>query len=121
MRKYHVLAFLGAAVLSVSACADPSIASSQAAANTVTVQGSGFSAQRLTPGEAEHMRGTFRLDDGRVMVLSTTRNRLFAELDGKREELVPRGQNSFSTRESGTRLTFDQVPFPNDVVVSTMR
>jgi len=121
MRMQSVLALLGTAFLSASAFADPSIVSSSAGANTVTVQGSGLSAKRLAPGEAQHMKGSFRLDDGRMLVLSTSRNRLFAELDGKREELVPSGQNGFVARESGTRMRFDQVPFANDVVVSNVR
>ena len=121
MRIQHVLAFAAAATLSVSAFADPSIAATQAVANTVTVQAGALSAKRMAPGEAKHMKGTFRLEDGRVLVLTPSRDRLFAELDGKREELVPAGQNRFVARDSGTRLTFDQVPFASEVVVSSLR
>jgi len=123
MRIQQALAFIGAATLSLSACADPSIASSAssqtAAASTVTVQAGTLSAQRLQPGEARHMKGAFRLEDGRILVLTDARNRLFAELDGKREELLPQGQNRFIARDSGTRMRFDSVPYANDVVVST--
>jgi len=122
MRIQQVLAFIGAATLSVSAFAEPSIPPSQAAsANTVTVQAGASMVSRMTPGEAQHMKGTFQLEDGRKLVLSNTNNRLFAELDGKREELIPAGQNRFVARDSGTRMTFDRVPFANDVVVSSAR
>jgi hypothetical protein len=67
------------------------------------------------------MKGTFQLDDGRMLVLSATRNRLFAELDGKREELVPIGQNRFVARDSGTRMSFDRVPYAQEVVVDSAR
>jgi len=121
MRIQHVLAFAAVATLSVSACAEPSIVATQATANTVTIQAGTLSAKRMAPGEAQHMKGAFRLVDGRVLVLTPSRDRLFAELDGKREELVPAGQNRFVARESGTRLTFDQVPFASEVVVSSLR
>lgn len=122
MRIPHVLAFLGAATLSVSAFAEPSIPTSQvSAANTVTVQAGPHSGYRMAHGEARRMKGAFRLEDGRTLVLSDSRDRLFAELDGKREELMSQGNNRFIARDSGTRMTFDQVPFANDVVVSTAR
>jgi hypothetical protein len=126
MRIQHFLGFFAAVTLSAAACAEPSVPPSQAslqaaAGNTVAVQGSALSAQRLPAGEAQHMKGTFRLADGRMLVLSESRNRLFAELDGKREELVSVGQNSFVARESRIRLAFDSVPFANEVVVSNMR
>jgi hypothetical protein len=121
MRIQHVLAFAAAATLSVSAFAEPLNVSAPSAASTVTIQASTLSAKRLAPGTAQHMKGTFRLEDGRVLVLEPSRERLFAELDGKREELVPAGGNRFVARESGTRLTFDQVPFASEVVVSSLR
>jgi len=126
MRIQHVLGFAAAVALSAIACAEPSVPPSQAnlpaaPGNVVAVQGSALSAYRLPAGEARHMKGTFRLADGRTLVLTDSRNRLFAELDGKREELVPLGQNSFVARESGTRLAFDSVPFATEVVVSKTR
>jgi hypothetical protein len=126
MRIQHVLGLFAAATLSTAALAEPSVPPSQATlqaapVNTVAVQAGAPSAQRLAAGEARHMKGTFRLADGRLLVLSNSRDRLFAELDGKREELVPAGQNRFVARESRTRLAFDSVPFANEVVVSNPR
>lgn len=119
MRIQHVLAFAAAAALSLSAFAGPAIAPSPNAANVVTIEAGNSAAFRLPPGEAQHMKGTFQLDDGRMLVLSNSGNRLYAELDGKREQLVPKGQNRFLARSSGTMLTFDRVPFATDVVVSS--
>jgi hypothetical protein len=124
MRIQHVLAFAAAATLSVSAFADPSFnVSRSATANNVLVPGgaSANSLHRLTPAEAERMRGAFRLDDGRVLTVSNKRDKLFAELDGKTEELLPVGQNRFVTRDSGTRVAFNQVPFAEQVVLDMAR
>jgi hypothetical protein len=124
MRIQHVLAFAAAATLSVSAFADPTFnVAPSATANSVLVQGgaSANSLHRLTPAEAEHMRGAFRLDDGRVLTVSNKRDKLFVELDGKTEELLPVGQNRFVARDSGTRVAFNQVPFADQVVLNAAR
>lgn len=121
MRIHHVLAFAAAATLSLSAFADPAIPPAPNAANVVTIEAGNSAAFRLAPGEAQHMRGTFQLDDGRMLVLTDSGNRLYAQLDGKREQLVPKGQNRFLAKSTGTMLTFDRVPFATDVVVSSVR
>ncbi len=121
MRIQHVLAFAAAATLSLSAFADPAIPPAPNAANVVTIEAGNSAAFRLAPGEAQHMRGTFQLDDGRMLVLTDSGNRLYAQLDGKREQLVPKGQNRFLAKSTGTMLTFDRVPFATDVVVSSAR
>jgi hypothetical protein len=67
------------------------------------------------------MGGTFKLDDGRMLVLTSKRSTLFAEFDGKREELVPVGANSFISRDTGAKLTFDHVPFGAEVTLNQAR
>ena len=52
------------------------------------------------------------------MRVSYEHRRLFAELGARKSELVPIGGNSYAARGTGMRLTFDQVPFATDVVVS---
>lgn len=118
MRIPHVLAFIGAATLSLSACAEPTIAAVPAAdANTVLVQASA-TPYKPTPAEVQDIKGAFKLDDGRLMTVSNKRNKLFVELDGKREELVPLGENRFVTRDSGTVVAFNQLPFAHEVVLT---
>jgi hypothetical protein len=124
MRIQHVLAFAAAATLSVSAFAEPSFSvSPSASANGMLVPGgaSANSLHRLSPADAEHMKGAFRLDDGRILTVTNKRDKLFAELDGKTEELVPVGQNRFVARSSGTRVAFNQVPFADQVVLDMAR
>jgi hypothetical protein len=118
MRILPVLALLGAATLSMSAFADPSIAPSASVANNATAQLQPSMAYRLTKDDADRMRGTFGLTDGRTITITSRLNKLFVDLDGKREELVPVGPNLFVTRDSGARLTFNRVPYPEDVVVN---
>lgn len=122
MRIQHLLAFAGAAFLSLTACADPNIVSApNAASDTVLAQTVFAPGYRLTPDEATHMQGAFKLDDGRVMKVSSRGSHLFVELDGKREELMPAGAKGFVARDSGTRVAFDRVPFAEEAVVSQAR
>jgi hypothetical protein len=116
MRIVQALAFTAAATLSLSAFADPSIAPSSASASAVMA--SSHSAYRLTQDEAEHMRGSFRLSDGRTITVTNKMNKLFVELDGKREELVPVAPKKFITRDTGATVAFNQVPFADEVVVN---
>ena len=120
MRISHVLAFAAAATLSSVAFADstaPAAPSSQPA-TTVLVNAAAHSLYKLTPAEAQGMVGSFQLDDGRLLVLTSKRSKLYAEIDGKREELVPLGETRFVSRDTGAELTFDQVPFGMTVTMN---
>jgi exo-beta-1,3-glucanase (GH17 family) len=120
MRISHVLAFAAAATLSSAAFADSSGSTAPASrsATTVLVSAAPHSQYKLTPAEAQGMIGSFQLEDGRLLVLTSKRSTLYADFDGKREELVPVGQNRFVSRDSGAQLTFDQVPFGVQVVLN---
>jgi hypothetical protein len=117
MRIVQALAFTAAATLSLSAFADPSIAPSSATAGAV-IDSSTHTAYRLTQDEAEHMRGAFRLTDGRTITVTSRMNKLYVDLDGKREEMVPVAPKTFVTRDTGATVAFNQVPFADEVVVN---
>jgi hypothetical protein len=117
MRIQQVFLFAAAAAVSLGALADPTIAPSPNRADVVQQTVQGNSGYRLTADEAEHMRGVFQLDDGRKLTVTSKRTRLYAELDGKTEELVPVSPTAFVARASGLRLAFDQVPFGGEVVI----
>jgi hypothetical protein len=117
MRIVQALAFAAAATLSLSAFADPSVAPSSATASAVMAP-SAYGAYRLTTDEAEHMRGSFRLTDGRTITVTNRMNKLFVELDGKREEMVPVAPKKFVTRDTSATVAFNQVPFADEVVVN---
>lgn len=116
MRIQQVLAFIGAATLSISAFADPSIAPSSASVSAALASPA-TAAYRLSLDEAQHMRGAFRLTDGRTITVTNRMNKLYVDLDGKREELVPVGPKKFVTRDTGANVAFNQVPFADEVVV----
>jgi hypothetical protein len=121
MRIKHVLAFLGAAAVSTCAFAEPSLpASASADANTVIVQGGASPAVRLTPAEAHEANGSFLLDDGRVLTLSNRGSKVFVELDGKREELLPVSRTRFVARTSGDELAVSSPRFPETVKLTQM-
>jgi hypothetical protein len=119
MRISHVLAFAAVATLSASAFAAPlgSIEPSSQATNTALVQAPQHT-HKLSADDARAMRGTYRLDDGRMLVLTSTRSQVFAEFDGRREELLPVQGSRFVSRDTGAELTFDRVPFASQVVLS---
>jgi hypothetical protein len=117
MRILPVLAFIGAASVSLSAFADSSIPPAVAAGSLASVQVRAAHTY-LSKDDAEHMRGTFALTDGRTITVTNKQNRLFVDLDGKREELVPAGATQFVTRDTGARIRFDQVPYAAEVVVN---
>jgi hypothetical protein len=117
MRIVQALVLAAAATVSMSAFADPSIAPSSATANAV-VASSTYGGYRLTTDEAAHMRGTFRLADGRTITVTSRMSKLYVDLDGKREELVPVASNKFVTRDTGATVAFNQVPFADEVVVN---
>ena len=119
MRISHAAAFvaLSLGLSSIAFAAPIGSTAPISQASTVVVNASPHSLYRLTPAEASGMVGTFRLDDGRLLVLTSKRSTLFAEFDGKREELVPVGQNHFVSRDTGAKLSFDQVPFGVEVVL----
>jgi hypothetical protein len=117
MRTQHFLVLAAAATLSASAFADPSVATANAG-NTVTVQASPASYYRMSPADAQHMKGAFQLADGRVLTVTNQRSKLFAEVDGKKEELVQVGPQRFVARDSGARVAFDQVPYAGEVTLN---
>ena len=126
MRKSHVLAVAATALfLGVSGCAfaggNGSIAPASQAASSVLVNAAPHARYKLTPAEVQGMVGAFRLDDGRLLVLSGKRNTLYAEFDGKREELVPVDGNHFISRDTGAELAFDHVPFGAEVVLNQIK
>lgn len=118
MRTQHFLVLAAAATLSAGAFADPSVAPAHADGNTVTVQAGQASYYRMTPADAQHMQGAFQLTDGRVLTVTNQRNKLFAEVDGKKEELVQIGPQRFVARDSGARVAFDQVPYAGEVTLN---
>ena len=117
MRTQQFLVLAAAAILSASAFADPSVTPANAG-NTVTVQAGQAGYYRMSAAEAQHMKGAFQLADGRVLTVTNQRSKLFAEVDGKTEELVQVGPQRFVARDSGARIAFDQVPYAGEVTLN---
>ncbi len=117
MRIYAQLAIAAAAAVSAAAGAAPS-STVEAATQMMTVQTIAATPYRMPTADAATLAGTYGLSNGETLRVSYERSRLFAELGERKAELVPSGGNSFAARGSTMRLTFDQVPFATDVVVS---
>jgi hypothetical protein len=115
MRIKQVLAFLGAAAVSTAVFAAPAPVSLSGDGHTVTVHGDSSPVIRLTPGQAEEVAGSFRLQDGRVLRLTSQSNRVYMEVDGKREELLPVSRTEFVARQSGARVALDDESYAENV------
>ena len=117
MRIVHAFAFAAAVGLSVSASTSAFAEGSIAPTLSKPAAAAGQGWLRLSPTEARQMRGTFRLDDGRVLVVRNEGARLLAEFDGKREMLVRTADHRFAARNSGVEFEFNRVPYPEEVVL----
>jgi hypothetical protein len=120
MQIKKVLAFLGAAAVSSWALAEPAPISVSADGSTVVVQGNPMPVYRLAPGQAEAVRGAFKLEDGRTLKLTNWQNKVFMELGGTREQLLPVSGTEFVAPRSGARLALEQEAFAGKVTLTTV-
>jgi hypothetical protein len=122
MRIKQVLAFIGAAAVSTLALAEPAAPVSVSAdGNTVFVQGDPSPVFRLSPGQAEDVAGSFRLDDGRSLRLTSHQNKVFMEVDGKREQLLPLSRTEFVAKNSGARVELNEEAFASKVTLTQLQ
>jgi hypothetical protein len=117
----QVLAFAGAAAVSALALAGPAPVAVSADGNTVTVHGDTSRIVRLTPNEAAETAGSFKLQDGRLLRLTSQDRKVFMEVDGKREELLPLSRTEFVASKSGARIALDEESFAGNVRLTQFR
>lgn len=118
MRIAHVMTLIGAAALSLSAAAEPASTAASASIATVNVA---QSVQKLNPWDVKAVVGTYALDDGRTLRVSTEHRKLYAEVDGVKTELVAVGGKRFASIDDKLHLTFDTTQsVANDVTLSTL-
>jgi hypothetical protein len=121
MYTKQVLAFFGAAALSTAAFAAPAPVSVSPDGSTVTVYGDTSPVYRLSPGQAQDTNGAFRLQDGRVLRLTSRYNKVYMEVDGKREELLPLSATEFVSAQSGDRVALDNADYAGNVKLTQFR
>lgn len=109
---------LAATASAAPAPAPASSNSDQADSALVTVQTIAGTAYRVPTADAAALAGTYPLSNGESMRVSYEGSRLYAALGSRKTELVPAGGSSFAARGTAMLLTFDQVPFATDVVIS---
>jgi hypothetical protein len=114
MRIAHVLTLIGAAALSLSAAAEPanidSTASSMATVNVT----------RMRSSDVKAVLGTYALEDGRTLRVSTEQRKLYAELDGAKKEIFKVDDAKFASRDDALRVSFDAGSVSSAVTVSTL-
>ena len=121
MHIKQILAFLGAAAVSTAVLAAPAPVSVSADGNTVTVRGDASPVYRLTPAQAQDTNGAFKLQDGRVLRLTSRDRKVYMEVDGKREELLPLSRTAFVAARSGDRVELEEDSFADTVTLTQSR
>ncbi|MGJ7914747.1 hypothetical protein ACI48D_04600 [Massilia sp. LXY-6] len=122
MRIKQVLAFLGAATVSTLALAEPALPVAVSSdGNTVIVQGAASRMFHLTPGQAQDTNGVYKLEDGRQLKLTSHNSKVFMEVDGRREELLPLSRTDFVARDSGARVALDEEAFATNIQLTQFR
>jgi len=117
MRITHVLTMIAAAAASFSAAAAPAAVSSTSAIATVPVVGQ-TAVHKLKQAEYARLQGLYELSDGRVLEVTMNQGKLYAEVGGKKAEIVHAGPTRFVSRDDAVRIVFDSVPYPMNVNVS---
>jgi hypothetical protein len=121
MRIAHVLTLAAAAAISFPASAADGISAMASSADvSTTVPVTARSIYKLNRLDYQRVQGAYQLEDGRVLRVSTAYGKLFAELDGKRSEVLATGPNQFASRDDAVRVRFEQVSGA-DVAVSVPR
>lgn len=117
MRITHVIALAAAAAASFSASANPGAVTGASDVATVPVVGRTV-VHKLKPSEYARLQGLYELSDGRVLEVSMDNGKLYAEVGGKKAEIVHTGPTRFVSRDDALRINFDSVPYPMNVNVS---
>lgn len=73
----------------------------------------------LDPLMVKGMQGSYRLDDGRILRVSESHRKLYADVGDGRFEIVHVGRDRFEGVGSDLSLDFKGAPHPYDVVVKT--
>jgi hypothetical protein len=118
MRTKLVLTLLAAATLSASAFAAPGASElNSAAVSSVPVIGA-HATYKLRQFDFDGVQGVYALSDGRNLRITAEHRKLYAQIGAEKSEIVPVEQNRFATRDDSLRITFDQIPFAQEVTLS---
>ena len=120
MRTLTLLTLLGAATLSASALAAPSVTPDAGSSAMVAVQLIPGTSYKLRPVEFDGVQGTYNLANGQTLKVSAEHRKLYAEIGQNKAELVAVAENTFVSRDEDMKVVFDQIPFANEVVVTPL-
>jgi hypothetical protein len=120
MRIHHVLTLIGAAALSFSAAAAPASGDANTSTELTAVQVVANSGYKLRQAEFDGVQGTYSLDDGSTLRVKGDHNKLYAEVNGTRKEIVAKAAHVFASRDDAIRLVFEDNVASYDVKLSKM-
>jgi len=114
MRLSSIALFAAAAVVSLSSAAAP-----QASADDVVeVRAAQPKKVYVDPMMYERMQGSYKLDDGRTLRVTSKSRKLFADVGDGPLEIVHVGRDRFEAVGKDLSLRFEGGPFPHTVKLS---
>ena len=111
MRITHLGLSLAAALLSLSAVAAPQ----GAPGGVVEVSAAPTKKVYLDPVMHKRMQGTYKLEDGRTLKISSQSRRLYADVGDGPTEIVHVGKDRFEAIGKDVSLRFEDGPYPEGV------
>lgn len=113
MRLKHIALFSAATILSLSAAV--ATAAPQAAGDVVEVRAAPTKKVYLDPVMHQKMQGTYKLDDGRTLKISSEHRKLYADIGDGPTEIVHVGSDRFEAIGKDISLRFEDGPYPEGV------
>lgn len=114
MRTSKLALFAAAAVLSLSASAQPQAAAS----DVVEVRATPAKPAYVNPVMHRNMQGVYKLDDGRTLKVSSRGRKLTMDLGTGASEIVHVGGNRFEAVGKDASLRFDHDMYPDSLVLA---
>lgn len=109
MRTAHIFALLCTAALFQVAAAAP--------ATDTGVANKPAQHSHMNPADIAEVQGTYTLSDGRTLRVLVEKNKLYASVDGRKEELTFIADNVFLTHDGHMKLTFEPRAFETTLVL----
>jgi hypothetical protein len=118
MRIHHVLTLIGAAAFSFAATAASAAGNAEISTDITSVEVVGDSGHKFNEAEIHGVKGSYKLDDGSTLIVSSAHRKLYAEVNGVRKEIVAKSPTVFASPDDAIRLTFDNVSTAYEVTLS---
>jgi hypothetical protein len=118
MRTPDALALIAAVAFSFAATAAQAAGNAEISTEMTTVEVVGDGGHKFNETEIHGVKGSYKLDDGSTLVVSSAHRKLYAEVNGVRKEIVAKSPTVFASPDDAIRLTFDNASAAYEVTLS---